>query len=306
MVWTMDDQDSRVPLVGPTGKIPRLKSRWLACLAVLLVFPLQLLVSGLFLALMARRGGFASGQEWLEQGGLSSIGGIVALILPSQCLLIGAALFFRHHSRPTHRGLGLEQPRLAWPLIACLVLGTPTIYFCGGLLAHFSGLESGPSSELITRLATTEDLALSLCFGVLATLGAAISEELFFRGYLQRSLRADLGAWPALAISSLSFAIYHHEPLHILQVLLPGVWFAFLAERTQSTWPSLLAHCVGNGTSLLVARLSLLQGSREGLPTFDVALSAMGGLAVLFVSPPALLAGLYLMGRVPKSAAPTS
>jgi len=89
---------------------------------------------------------------------------------------------------------------------------------------------------------------------------AGFGEEVFYRGYLQRSLRSRFGALASIVAASLLFAARHYT-----QVLLgwpdvdwgsATIWvaasfvaslaFGWLYERTRSLWPSILCHYVFN------------------------------------------------------------
>ena len=51
------------------------------------------------------------------------------------------------------------------------------------------------------------------------------------------------------------FAAAHIEPAHALLVLPLGLWFGWLRQRTDSLWPSLVAHIVNNGLAVVAAAL---------------------------------------------------
>ncbi|MCA9104701.1 MAG: CPBP family intramembrane metalloprotease [Planctomycetales bacterium] len=94
-----------------------------------------------------------------------------------------------------------------------------------------------------------------LVFGVLP----AISEEVFFRGLLFRSLFARGNAWLAILVSSLAFAAFHVvngtllTPERFFPSLFAGLVLGVLAWRFQSIWPGMLAHAVHNSGLLLLA-----------------------------------------------------
>jgi membrane protease YdiL (CAAX protease family) len=88
---------------------------------------------------------------------------------------------------------------------------------------------------------------------------APVFEELIFRGLLYGSLRASL-SWPLAAIgSALVFGLAHgYGPTGFLSVLLSGLLWAWVYERTGSLLPCIVAHVVNNAlvalTLLLVLR----------------------------------------------------
>jgi membrane protease YdiL (CAAX protease family) len=95
-------------------------------------------------------------------------------------------------------------------------------------------------------------LALSL----LALAGLApLVEELLFRGILYGWLAHRWGSVIAWIGSSLAFAAAHVELAHIILVLPLGLWFGWLRRRTDSLWPSLVAHAANNGFAVAAAAL---------------------------------------------------
>ena len=88
---------------------------------------------------------------------------------------------------------------------------------------------------------------------VLGTVVAApVAEELVFRGFLQPALRPRLGAKGAIAATALAFGLVHPPPLALPAALL-GAGFGWLAMRSGSLLPAILAHAVHNGATIALA-----------------------------------------------------
>lgn len=84
-----------------------------------------------------------------------------------------------------------------------------------------------------------------------SVLFAPVFEELIFRGCLYGSLRSHMGSLTAAITSSLVFGLAHGYGLvGFLSVLLSGLLWAWVYERTGSLLPCIVAHVVNN---LLVA-----------------------------------------------------
>ena len=76
-----------------------------------------------------------------------------------------------------------------------------------------------------------------------AVIGAAMFEELAFRGLLFAGLRRRFRFGQAALISSVLFAFAHgYEPGHQLAILWVGFVLAYTFERTRCLWPCVLAH----------------------------------------------------------------
>jgi membrane protease YdiL (CAAX protease family) len=94
-------------------------------------------------------------------------------------------------------------------------------------------------------------MASLLLMGVLAP----FVEEMVFRGLLYGWLAGLWGTTAAWIISSLCFAAAHLELAHVLLVLPLGLWLGWLRRRTDSLWPSLVAHMLNNGLAVAAATL---------------------------------------------------
>ncbi|XCQ24317.1 type II CAAX endopeptidase family protein [Bacillus infantis] len=83
-----------------------------------------------------------------------------------------------------------------------------------------------------------------------------IYEEIFYRGFLYRWLRARMGLTGALLLSSLIFTIIHIPTYNVMPVnFFSGILFALAYERTGSIWPSVLIHGLTNGIMVMLTSL---------------------------------------------------
>lgn len=85
------------------------------------------------------------------------------------------------------------------------------------------------------------------------------TEELYFRAWMLPKL-SRFGNW-GWVLNGVLFALYHSFQIWLLPVLLVGsLFFAFVFYRSQSLWPPVVAHFIGNfvlgiaGTVMLIAR----------------------------------------------------
>jgi hypothetical protein len=135
--------------------------------------------------------------------------------------------------------------------------------------------------------------------GFAVAVGAPIVEEIFFRGFLYRSLRNRLSIAPASLIAGAMFALVHtqYSLLERPEQLIFGVIAALLYERTGSLLPGIAMHSFINATGFELA----LTGN-------DAVVSAVFGLLaiVLLASPPLKRVGRYLSGKPARYTAPSS
>lgn len=90
---------------------------------------------------------------------------------------------------------------------------------------------------------------------------APVIEELFFRGFLFGLYRHRHNVFVAYAVSGLLFTVLHLEPGRMsppqmgglaVGILVLAVILSFVYERTDSLYPSMLAHGLNNATGLLL------------------------------------------------------
>jgi uncharacterized protein len=86
---------------------------------------------------------------------------------------------------------------------------------------------------------------------------ASIAEELLFRGFLQVTLENKGDVTRAVILSSLSWTLIHANPFWAVQIFVMGVIIGFLAWRTDSVIPGIIAHGFNNFLSLLFINLNL-------------------------------------------------
>ena len=119
------------------------------------------------------------------------------------------------------------------------------------------------------------------------TVGPAIGEEFFFRGFLLRAFLTNLPGWLAVFLSALLFGAMHLNLLQGAGAGLIGLYLGFVTLRTGSIWPSVAAHFTNNLLCALFARFEqqhIGQAWVEGhgpailIPAFMVTL---GAIAVL-------------------------
>ena len=83
--------------------------------------------------------------------------------------------------------------------------------------------------------------------GLGITLMQVLAEEALFRGWLLSALQDRLGPYLAIAGSAVAFSIFHLvggelSPISMANLLLGGLWFGLLAERTGGIVAPFAAH----------------------------------------------------------------
>ena len=131
-----------------------------------------------------------------------------------------------------------------------IVLGT-----VGALLVSVAVSQLGEPEGVKQALDVARTPSLLVASLAVMALLAPLVEEAVFRGLLYGWVAGRWGTTIAWLVSSILFAAAHVEPAHALLVLPLGLWFGWLRRRTDSLWPSLVAHMVNNGLAVAAASL---------------------------------------------------
>jgi membrane protease YdiL (CAAX protease family) len=152
-------------------------------------------------------------------------------------------------------------------------LGDVGLGVVGGLALYLVSLLWGALVLMLTSLlghdlSTPEQIpdavrGSSVVVAAVATvLGAPVSEELFFRGFLYKGLRRRFRPWPAALISSLPFALVHgaygslsQGAILVIALFPVGVGLAFVYEHRQSLMAAITAHALFNAVGFTLIML---------------------------------------------------
>lgn len=81
----------------------------------------------------------------------------------------------------------------------------------------------------------------------------AVMEELFFRGFLQQTLRPSLNLHVTVWVVGLVFSLFHAQLYGLLSRWLLGVILGYLVLWSGSIWPAIAAHFANNALNAVVA-----------------------------------------------------
>jgi membrane protease YdiL (CAAX protease family) len=207
---------------------------------------------------------------------------VIPSMLASELGLLGVALVIPLLSGLTLRealGLHAAKPRV----YVAVTLGTVMLGPLGDrLMSLFSAAFPKLTLGVVPAL---HDLAQQLPFVWLwpsFALLPGLSEELLFRGVLQRAIyRPRL----AIAVSGCAFALFHVDPVHVVGVLPLGLFLAWSAQRS-STLVSIVAHVLNNSIAVISIQNDALDmgfGSEQPLPLKWVAASLVLFLAAAWL-----------------------
>lgn len=141
------------------------------------------------------------------------------------------------HQRVARRGSAAAH----WAMIAG-ALGLAGLLTTLGFAAINGGVVRGPGVPFSAGL---------VLLGVALTLLQVSTEELLFRGWLQPALIERIGVPLGIVLGAALFAAFHlpsgvRAPLSLVNLMLGGVWFGLLAQRSGGLVAPIAAHFAWN------------------------------------------------------------
>ena len=190
---------------------------------------------------------------------------IFAFILPA---VVAMALFYL---RPLHV-MGLDR------MPSLKALAVVVVFYLVSLpamnwLVDFNGSMVLPSwmSGVEEAMRQAEDMAadatkqildintipqLLFCLFVVGLM-AGLSEEMLFRGAMQRTMQdSRLGAHTAIWVTAIVFSAFHMQFFGFLPRMLLGAWVGYLFVWTRSLWVPIIAHTLNNSTVVVMSYLA--------------------------------------------------
>jgi len=139
---------------------------------------------------------------------------------------------------------------LAVALLAGLSLEPALGWFAVLLVEQFEVLDAA-HMEAIAGFLREGPAAQRMLFAAVVLVLAPVAEELLFRGFLWSTLERSLPPGLVWLLTSLIFALYHFDPLHVLSVLPLAVALGWLRMVSGSVWPAIAAHFGNNAVAVL-------------------------------------------------------
>ena len=188
---------------------------------------------------------------------------IVVIEAGGACTVLLVAVGMRHFvDRRSVASLGFS-PRGPWLRLFWIgvALGAGMQALAVGIEAVFGAARFAGYGSLASDVRLV--LAAALTF-----VAAAFSEEMATRGYILQNLWEEAGLWPAVALSSVLFAVMHfgnphtreHTVLAMVGLIAFALWAAISLLWTGSLWLALGAHAAWN----------LFEGPVFGMPVSGV------------------------------------
>ena len=131
---------------------------------------------------------------------------------------------------------------------------------CAGDLSAVEGdlafnLESSALEETAKELVDSAGGWKTVLLVLVVVVGAPLVEELVYRGLLQRSASARLGAVGGLFAASIFFGLIHLRPVELPGLAVAGLVFGIMLLRTGRLGASIITHASFNATGIFALLL---------------------------------------------------
>lgn len=176
----------------------------------------------------------------------------------------------------------------ASPLMSAIIEWNTSLHLPASMQALEASLRAmeeraGGAVEFMLGPATAGNLVVSLLLvGVLA----GVSEELFFRGALQRLIASTgMSAAGAVWVTALVFSAVHMQPFGLVPRLLLGAYLGYLLVWSGSVWVPVTEHTLNNSL-YVVMRYATGSGESEygsGSPVVLIASAVLTGAMLVWM-----------------------
>lgn len=193
-------------------------------------------------------------------------------------------------------GILLALPMINWLAELNQNMHLPSAFSAMETWMKNSEAKAAEMTDVFTKGTTVGVLLLNL---FVVAFMAAFSEELFFRGMLQKVLiecfkNKHMGIW----IGAIFFSAFHMQFYGFLPRMLMGAYLGYLFVWSGSIWPGMIAHFINNGTAVFLVWLS----NRGAISADADKIGAEGSQMIYVVSSIAMVAiSMILVYRIEKN-----
>lgn len=162
-------------------------------------------------------------------------------------MLLPALVLVRHwHSTDIPRYIRLARAPVAEILLALLatLMIIPSANFIADELVRQLGVPR-MLMEINAELFTSRNPAEFLWLVFVVCISPALCEEIFFRGFIQRTFERTVG-WKSVVLVGVIFGLFHFNPLGLIPLSILGMLFGYFFYRSRSLLPPMVAHFANN------------------------------------------------------------
>jgi membrane protease YdiL (CAAX protease family) len=232
---------------------------------------------------IASSGGMAQSTEF-DAAKLEEEARVPSLVCSSALGVLFALLVIRLVvGKQWQRRVALLRPSFTHVILAVLALpGVIYLSQASYELALFLHFPTFNYQQFLTQMFSK----LPWWLGVLVVgVAPAITEELFFRGFIGRGLVARYGPVVGVLLTSLLFGLNHLDPPHIAATFAMGICLHFAYLMTRSLWVPMLMHFLNNtwGVTGMLLQDEQLDRVDDSPPPYLIAAASVLALAAAWV-----------------------
>ena len=180
-----------------------------------------------------------------------------ASIMFAAYIVFGGAIWFvARRIGPSREVLAIRRTPLGRAVVLSVLALVAGVVAAAALEPIFHGSAS-QKLELGPFPGTTASLIAVVLSGITITAGAALTEELYFRGLLYGQLGQRWGIASAIVGSAGVFGLAHFQPNAFPTLFVLGLILGLLRLRTNSFWPGVGVHAANNLLALVALLLAL-------------------------------------------------
>ena len=186
---------------------------------------------------------------------------VLAAAVFEVALAAGVLLWIRWLHRPAIGALGPPRRPLleaAHGLVGGVVTRLIAVFGIGPVVVLILEAFTDGTTRVPDQVPTDLQVLPTVLLGIVVVVGAPIGEELFFRGFLYRGLRARRGFWVSAVLSSAAFGLVHYVDgswFFVPIMFIVGMCFAYLYEREGRILVPIVAHAAFNLIGILFLTL---------------------------------------------------
>lgn len=234
------------------------KERWWTSLVVIVASLLVFIAATFVMTLVAAiyvhgslSGSFLTNPDSLRRVTQSPVGLLLIIVTPQIALVTPCLIAAYLSPQPMRQRLALVKGH--WPVWAWITaaLATPLIGIISGIIIGLFLNESAALQEMAEIFRQQSQAGFTAQLVLMIAVTPALCEELLFRGYVQSRLTRVFPPVLGILFSSIVFAAFHMDPVHVIAVVPLGLFLGWLTWQSGSLFPAILAHFANNLVSVL-------------------------------------------------------
>ncbi len=150
------------------------------------------------------------------------------------------------HSSDIRKYVRLARAPVAETLLALVatLMIIPSANFIADELVRQLGVPR-TLMEINAEIFTSRSIGEFLWLVFVVCVTPALCEEIFFRGFVQRTFERTVG-WKSVVLVGVIFGLFHFNPLGLIPLSILGMLFGYFFYRSRSLLPPMLAHFANN------------------------------------------------------------